>query len=84
MDNHYEDDQLPTVDDTRLVTLRDAVPLIYEQTGVFIPRSRLHKDSASGVLPPPDAIYGKTYLYRPRKLLDYARSLIRPFPPEAA
>ena len=84
MNSYYEDSKLPTVDDNRLVTLRDAVLLIHERTGVLIPRSRLHKDSAAGVLPPPDAIYGKTYLYRPRKLLDYALSLIRPFPPEAA
>jgi hypothetical protein len=72
------------VDDTRFVTTDDAVTLIYETTGVPIPKSRFQKDSAAGIAPRPDAIYGRLYLYRPDKILAYARKLIRPFPREVA
>jgi hypothetical protein len=79
-----DDNKLPMVDDTRLVSIAGAVELIREVTGVEIPKSRIHKDSASGVAPRPDAIYGRTFLYRPSKILVYAKKLIRWLPPEEA
>jgi hypothetical protein len=60
-----------------LVTIDGAVALIRERTGIPIPKSRIHKDSALGIAPKPAAIYGKRYLYRPGEILDYARSLIK-------
>jgi hypothetical protein len=71
-------------DDEALLTVDGAVKLINEQLGIPIPRSRLHKDSATGRAPRPDAIYGKRYLWRPEKILAYGRSLLKAFPPEAA
>jgi hypothetical protein len=71
-------------DDEALVTVDGAVALIHEQLGVPIPKSRLHKDSASGIAPRPDAVYGKRYLWRPEKILAYGRSLIKAPPPKAA
>jgi hypothetical protein len=65
-----------------LVTVDGAVDLIHEVLGIPVPRSRIHRDSAAGRGPKPDAIYGKTYLYRPAKILSYARTLIKP--PKAA
>ena len=79
-----EDNKLPTVDDTRLVTVDGAVALINEATGIPIPKSRFQKDRANGIAPPPDAVYGRRHLFRPSKILVYAKTLIRPFPPEAA
>jgi len=71
--------------DTALVTIDDAVTLIRERTGIPIPKSRLHKDSAAGIAPRPDAIYGRRYLWRPERILAYAQSLIKPpHPPETA
>jgi hypothetical protein len=71
--------------DTALVTIDAAVMLIRERTGIPIPKSRLHKDSAAGIAPPPDAVYGRRYLWRPEKILAYAQTLIKPsHPPEAA
>jgi len=75
---------LVAIDDERLVTFDGAVRLIHETLGIPIPKSRLQKDSANGIAPPPDAIYGRTYLFRPAKILAYARTLVRPFPPPAA
>jgi hypothetical protein len=65
-------------DDAPLVTIDGAVMLIRERTGIPIPKSRLHKDSAAGIAPPPDAIYGRRYLWRPEKILAYAQTLIKP------
>lgn len=73
---------LVTIDDEALVTVNGAVMLIRETLGIPIPKSRFQKDSANGIAPPPDAVYGRTYLYRPGKILAYARTLIRP--PEVA
>jgi len=71
-------------DDKALVTIDGAVMLIRERTGIPIPKSRLHKDSAAGIAPPPDAVYGRRYLWRPEKILAYAQTLIKPpHPPEA-
>jgi len=71
-------------DNEALVTVDVAVVLIRDTLGIPIPKSRLHKDSASGVAPRPDAVYGRRYLWRPEKILAYARTLIKTFPPEAA
>ena len=71
-------------DDKALVTVDAAVALIRERTGIPIPKSRLHKDSAAGIAPRPDAVYGRRYLWRPEKILAYARTLIKTFPPEVA
>jgi|SRR5260370_28857945 hypothetical protein len=57
-----------------LVTIDAAVLLVRERTGVPITKSRIHKDSARGIAPPPDAIYGRRYLWRPEKILAYAQS----------
>jgi hypothetical protein len=65
-------------DKAALVTVDGAVMLIRERTGIPIPKSRLHKDSALGIAPPPDAVYGRRYLWRPEKILAYARTLIKP------
>ena len=70
--------------DKALVTIDGAVMLIRERTGIPIPKSRLHKDSAAGIAPPPDAVYGRRYLWRPETILAYAQTLIKPpHPPEA-
>ena len=69
---------MSTDDDNKLVTVDAAVALIRERTGIPIPKSRLHNDSASGVAPRPDAIYGRRYLWRPERILAYARTLIKP------
>ena len=71
-------------DDKALVTVDGAVMLIRERLGIPIPKSRFHKDSAAGIAPRPDAIYGRRFLYRPGKILAYARTLIKTFPPEVA
>jgi hypothetical protein len=71
-------------DDTALVTIDGAVMLIRERLGIPIPKSRLHKDSATGIAPKPDAVYGRRYLWKPEKILAYAQTLIKPCPPEAA
>jgi hypothetical protein len=72
-------------DNTPLVTIDAAVELVREETGVPITKSRIHKDSAAGIAPRPDAIYGRRYLWRREKILDYARGLIKPpRPPETA
>jgi len=64
--------------DEALVTIDGAVALIRERIGIPIPKSRIHKDSAAGIAPPPDAIYGRRYLWRPEKILAYAQTLIKP------
>jgi hypothetical protein len=69
--------------DTALVTIDGAVTLIRERTGIPVPKSRIHKDSAAGIAPPPDAVYGRRYLWRPEKILAYAQTLIK-LPPGAA
>jgi hypothetical protein len=80
-----DEDKLPTVDDTRFVTTDGAVALIHHVTGIPIPKSRFQKDSAAGIAPEPDAIYGKSYLYRPTRIIAYALSRIRRIrPPEVA
>jgi len=71
-----------TNDDDKLVTVDAAVALIREQLGIPIPKSRLHRDSSKGIAPKPDAVYGNRYLWRPDKILEYGRSLIKPVPPE--
>ena len=71
-------------DDQALLTRRAAVMLIREMFGIPLPESRFDKDSANGIAPRPDAIYGRTYLYRPVKILAYAKTLIKAFPPKAA
>ena len=71
-------------DNEALVTIDGAVALIREKTGVPIPKSRFLKDSANRIAPRPDAIYGRTYLYRPAKILAYAKTLLKPVPPEVA
>jgi hypothetical protein len=71
-------DQSTDFDDAPpLVTIDEAVKLVREKTGVPITKSRIHKDSAAGVAPPPDAVYGRRYLWRPEKILAYAQSLIK-------
>jgi hypothetical protein len=70
-------------DDQALLTRRAAVMLIREMFGIPLPESRFDKDSANGIAPRPDAIYGRTHLYRPGKILTYGRTLIKAFPPEA-
>jgi hypothetical protein len=77
-----ENDKLPTVDDTRLVTVGGAVALINAVYGIPIPKSRFQKDRANGIAPAPDAIYGRTHLFKPTKILAYGRTLIRPFLPK--
>jgi hypothetical protein len=73
------------IDNTRLVTIDAAVELVRERTGVPITKSRIHKDSAAGIAPPPDAVYGRRYLWRPEKILAYAEALIKArHPPGAA
>jgi hypothetical protein len=62
-----------------LVTMDGAVDLIRRETGVPIPKSRLQKDSAKGIAPRPAALYGRRYLYHPEKILEYGRTLIKPF-----
>jgi hypothetical protein len=64
-------------DSEALVTVDGAVMLIREKTGIPIPKSRLHKDSAAGIAPRPDAIYGRRYLWKPEKILAYGRSLLK-------
>jgi len=77
-------DQVIHNDDTPLLTIDAAVELVRERTGVPITKSRIHKDSAAGIAPPPDAVYGRRYLWRPEKILAYAQTLIKPpHPPEA-
>jgi hypothetical protein len=71
-------------DDTALVTIDGAVMLIRERTGIPVPKSRIRKDSAAGIAPPPDAVYGRRYLWRPEKILAYAQTLIKPPPPADA
>ena len=71
-------------DDNKLVTVDAAVSLIHEQLGIPIPKSRLHRDSAAGIAPRPDAVYGNRYLWKPEKILAYAKTLIKPVPPEVA
>jgi hypothetical protein len=71
-------------DDQALVTVRGAVALIHEKTGIPIPVSRFRKDSANGLTPRPAAVYGRMHLYRPREILIYAKTLVKPFAPEAA
>jgi len=78
------DEALVAIDDQRLVTVDGAVMLIRQTFGIPIPKSRLQKDSANGVAPRPAVIYGRTYLYRPSEILTYAKTLVKPFPPEAA
>jgi len=75
---------LVAIDDEALVTVNGAVMLIRERLGIPIPKSRFLKDSANGIAPRPDAIYGRTFLYGPGKILTYGRSLIRAFPQEVA
>jgi hypothetical protein len=76
---------METDDNAPLVTIDAAVELVREKTGVPITKSRIHKDSAAGIAPPPDAIYGRHYLWRPEKILAYAQGLIKPpHPPETA
>ena len=71
--------------DAPLVTIDAAVELVRERTGIPIKKSRIHKDSAAGIAPPPDAVYGRRYLWRPEKILAYAQTLIKPpHPPETA
>ncbi len=57
-------------DNTPLVTIDAAVELVREKTGVPITKSRIHKDSAAGIAPRPDAIYGRRYLWRREAILD--------------
>jgi hypothetical protein len=77
-------DQIIDNYDAPLVTIDAAVELVREKTGVPITKSRIHKDSARGIAPPPDAVYGRRYLWRPEKILAYAQTLIkRRYPPEA-
>jgi hypothetical protein len=64
-------------DDTPLVTIDAAVLLVREKTGVPITKSRIHKDSARGIAPQPDAVYGRRYLWHPDKILAYAQTLIK-------
>jgi hypothetical protein len=64
-------------DSEALVTIDGAVTLIRERTGIPIQKSRIHKDSAAGIAPRPDAVYGRRYLWRPEKILAYAQTLIR-------
>jgi hypothetical protein len=64
-------------DNTPLVTIDAAVELVREKTGVPITKSRIHKDSAAGIAPPPDAVYGRRYLWQPEKILAYAQTLIK-------
>jgi hypothetical protein len=66
------------INDEPWVDANGAVALIYEKTGVKIPKSRLHKDSSSGRAPRPDGIYGTRYMYRPEKIIAYGWSLVRP------
>ena len=75
---------MSTNDNEALVTVDAAVALIREQLGIPIPKSRLHRDSANGIAPRPDAVYGNRYLWKPEKILAYAKTLIKPVPPEAA
>ena len=49
-------------DEYPLVTIDGAVALIRERTGIPIPKSRIHKDSALGIAPKPAAIYGNSRL----------------------
>jgi hypothetical protein len=63
--NPEDDKALVTIDDEALVTVDAAVALIRTRTGIPIPKSRFQKDSANGIAPRPDAVYGRTYLYRP-------------------
>jgi hypothetical protein len=65
-------------DDAPLVTIDAAVELVRQRIGVPITKSRIHKDSAAGIAPPPDAVYGRRYLWRPEKILAYAQTLIKP------
>jgi hypothetical protein len=60
-----------------LVTIDAAVMLVRERTGVPITKSRIHKDSARGIAPRPDATYGRRYLWDPEKILRYAETLIK-------
>jgi len=71
-------------DDEALVTVTGGVKLVRETLGVPVPKSRFYKDSAAGRAPKPDAIYGRTFLFKPSKMLAWGRSLIRPFSSEAA
>ena len=64
-------------DDTPLVTIDAAVLLVRERTGVPITKSRIHKDSARGIAPRPDATYGRRYRWHPDKILAYAQTLIK-------
>jgi hypothetical protein len=64
-------------DDTPLVTIDAAVLLVRERTSVPITKSRIHKDSARGIAPRPDATYGRRYLWHPDKILAYAQTLIK-------
>jgi hypothetical protein len=79
-----DDDKLLTIDDARFYTIDGAVALINE-TGIPLPKSRFLKDSAAGIAPRPDAIYGKRFLYKgTAKILAYARTLVKAYPPGAA
>jgi hypothetical protein len=68
-------------DNGALVTIEGAVRLIHERTGIPVPKSRIHKDLAAWIAPPPDAVYGRRYLWRPERMLAYAKTLLKPSPP---
>jgi hypothetical protein len=72
------------IDDEVLLTVYAAVQLIRTRTGIPIPVSRFRKDSANGLTPKPVLVYGRTHLYRPTEIMVYAKTLVRPFAPEAA
>ena len=72
-------------DSEPLLTRKQVVETVREETGIPLRPSRLDKDAMLGRAPKPAAIYGKTHLYTRAAALEYARSLIRPLaPPDAA
>jgi hypothetical protein len=78
-----DNNDLPSIDDEVLLTTATAVALIRERTGIPIPVSRFRKDSANGLTPKPRLVYGRTYLYGLPEIMEYARSLVKPYRSEA-
>jgi hypothetical protein len=66
------------MEDDVLVTRRELCELVRKVTGIPLTYSRLMKDCAAGLGPPPAATFGIRMLYRQADALAYARGLIRP------
>lgn len=60
----------------KYVTRREGVELVRSQLGIPLSLATVERDAYLGRGPEPDALYGKTHLYKPEKFLEYARNRI--------